>query len=168
MGKRLLSPEEIQALLSHARDSGDHTHTTSVPGHTHDHTPIASEIVDQGELTKSEENEREGEGGEGRGEEGEGQSLQELREAGFDQSLGFSPCPVEGEKPRFEDFSPQVSGGFEYSRGQEQSSADHAEVEEEIVMEPPVDHSGQGGGEGDVPPGSHTSVESWMVAEDVS
>ena len=149
LGKRLLSPEEIQALLSHARDSGDHTHHTSVSGHTHN--------TSQRKSTSEDEERGNGEG------EGEEIESEEVRELGFDQSLGFRSCSVEEEKSRFVDVCLQMSGGFAYARGREECLQDDAMVQEEFETEPLVDHSDPCGGEGEVPTDSHTSVESWLA-----
>ena len=151
LGKRRLSPEEIQALLSHARDSGENTTSISVEQQRQS-TAECEEEEEEEEEEGGEEEERGEDGGIG----GEG-------EVGFDQSLGFSSTSVEGEgekKSRLGGDNLQMSGGFEYGRSKEELSTEHTVVE---GMEPPEDHSGPCGGEGDVPTDSRTSVESWIA-----
>ena len=147
LGKRLLSQEEIQALLSQTRDSSSHTHVTSVS------------VSQRG----SGETRETGEGGD-IGERGEGG---ETRESGDGESLGFGSPTLGGDGGEWGEAGLQISGGFKYTHNVEEKLTEPNQASE-VEMEPPEDHSGTYGGQGEGPTGSHTSVESWMANDGVS
>ena len=179
LGQRMLSPEEIQALLSHAREP-DTTNITSVP--------VTGSRGAVGEDSGVCEELREKEGkirGEGEGEEergvGDGQSL------GFDsptfitrqqvgmegevllESSGFDPMISAQETDQWSPYRPCSIG----SDSEFQSPAHHSgacggvgeERPNSHISQSPTDHSGACGGVGEERPNSHVSVESWMKAD---
>ena len=141
LGKRLLSPEEIQALLSQARDSSSQAHVTSVS------------VSQRGS-------------GETR-ETGEGGDIGEGEEIGDGESLGFGSPTLGGDGGDWGEAGLQISGGFKYTHNVEEKLTEPNQASE-VEMEPPEDHSGTYGGQGEGPTGSHTSVESWMANDGVS
>ena len=150
-GKRSLSPEEIQRLLSHARDQ-DVTNVTSVTirGDTADRD-TARDREEQGELEEEDE---------GLGER-EGSISQDARGMGDGQSLHINSPSLEEEK--------LYDGG--HVLGDSTDPADQwsplYSSYDQPVLQSPVDQDGAQGGVGDERTGSQASVESWMNAQEV-
>ena len=151
LGKRLLSPEEIQALLSRAKEP-EATNVTSVP--------ITRRDIEGGE----EDGEDIG-GGRGVGREGGGVGDEngfhgDSASDGFGMSDdliatyssgGFDPTNTAGVADQW---SPQHTRGEGYGESNNP------------IIQPPVDQSGEVGGVGKERRRSQASVESWMLDRD--
>ena len=151
-GRRSFSPEEIQRLLSHARDP-DTANVTSVA--------IRGDTIDGDTAgVREEEGELEEDGGD-LGERGESIN-QEARGVGDGQSLRINSPSLEEEKLN--------NGG--HVLGDCIDAVDQWSLlyssHDQPVLQSPVDQSGAQGGVGDERTGSQASVESWMNAQEVS
>ena len=144
-GKRSLSPEEIQRLLSHARQP-DTTNVTSVS------------IRGDGDMARG----REKQGGPEEDGEQERNINQEARGAGDGQSLRIH-SPTWEEEQLYD--GNHVLG--DSTEAVDQCSPLHSSYDE-ATLQPPVDQSGAQGGVGDVQTGSQASVESWMNTQEVA
>ena len=154
LGKRLLSPEEIQALLSRAKEP-EATNVTSVP--------IARRDIEGGEEDGEESGGGRGVGGGNKegGRVGDENGFHgDSASDGFGMSDdliatyssgGFDPTNTAGVADQW---SPQHTRGEGYGESNDP------------IIQPPVDQSSEVGGVGKERRRSQASVESWMLDRD--